>query len=193
MALVPTLPLRVQQHILSYLPGLHFNFEDPRLPEEHSRNAVIERIEMLKQSDSLEASMVLCSCGMGFFGLDRVFKLHRHLSLYPSHNSQKYKGQSITGEQWFATYTKQKQDLEEWLSNHGTIEQQSLFRNVLNCKHTCSVGKAGTGKTFVMKKIDDFLSMIFLNPGEIVRIAPLGRVAQFFHCEARTVDRKSVV
>ena len=38
-----------------------------------------------------------------------------------------------------------------------------------------------------MKKVDDFLSMIFLNPGEIVRIAPLGRVAQFFHCEARTV------
>ena len=39
----------------------------------------------------------------------------------------------------------------------------------------------------MMKKVDDFLSMIFLNPGEIVRIAPLGRVAQFFHCEARTV------
>jgi tRNA G46 methylase TrmB len=187
LALVPTLPLRVQQHILSYLPGLHFNFEDPRLPVEHSRNAVIERIEMLKQSDSLEDSMVLCSCGMGFFGFDRVSKLHGHLSRYPSHNSQTYKGKRITGDQWFATYVNQKQHLEEWLSNHGTIEQQSLFQNVLNCKHTCSVGKAGTGKTFVMKKVDDFLSMIFLNPGEIVRIAPLGRVAQFFHCEARTV------
>jgi hypothetical protein len=187
LALVPTLPLRVQQHILSYLPGLHFTFEDPRLPEEHSRNAVIERIEMLKQSDSLEASMVLCSCGMGFFGFDRVSKLHGHLSHYPSHNSQTYRGKRITGEQWFATYVSQKQHLEEWLSKHGTMEQQSLFRNVLDCKQTCSVGKAGTGKTFMMKKVDDFLSMIFLNPGEIVRIAPLGRVAQFFHCEARTV------
>ena len=187
LALVPTLPLRVQQHILSYLPGLHFSSEDSRLPEDRSQNAIIERIEMLKQSDSLEASMVLCSCGMGFFGLDRVFKLHRHLSLYPSHNSQKYKGQSITGEQWFATYTKQKQDLEEWLSNHGTIEQQSLFRNVLNCKHTCSVGKAGTGKTFVMKKIDDFLSMLFVEPGAIVRMSTLGRVAWNFNSEARTM------
>jgi hypothetical protein len=148
---------------------------------------VTERIEMLKDSDSLEASMVLCSCGMGFFGFDRVSKLHRHLSDNPSHNSQKYKDQRITGKQWFATYVNQKQHLEEWLSNHGTIEQQSLFQNVLNCKHTCSVGKAGTGKTFMMRKVDDFLSMIFLNPGEIVRIAPLGRVAQFFHCEARTV------
>jgi hypothetical protein len=187
LALVPTLPLRVQQQIVSYLPGLHFNFEDPQLPEEHSRNAVIERIEMLKQSESLEASMVLCSCGMGFFGFDRVSKLHVHLSRYPSHNSQAYKDKRITGEQWFATYAQQKQHLEEWLFNHGTIEQQSLFRNVLDCKQTCSVGKAGTGKTFMMKKVDDFLSMIFLNPGEIVRIAPLGRVAQFFHCKARTV------
>jgi hypothetical protein len=187
LALVPTLPLRVQQHILSYLPGLHFNFEDPRLPEENSRNAVIERIEMLKQSESLEASMVLCSCGMGFFGFDRVSKLHVHLSQYPTHNSKTYKDKRITGEQWFATYVNQRQHLEEWLCNHGTMEQQSLFRNVLDCKQTCSVGKAGTGKTFIMKKVDDFLSMIFLNPGEIVRIAPLGRVAQFFHCEARTV------
>jgi hypothetical protein len=187
LALVPTLPLRVHQQIVSYLPGLNFSCEDPQLPEEHSRNAMIERIEKLKGSDSLEASMVLCSCGMGFFGLDRVPKLHTHLSQYPSHNSHKYKDQSITGEQWFATYVNQKQDLEKWLSNHGTIEQQSLFENVLNCKHTCSVGKAGTGKTFMMKKVDDFLSMIFLNRGEIVRIAPLGRVAQFFHCEARTV------
>jgi hypothetical protein len=187
LALVPTLPLRVHEQIASYLPGLNFSCEDPQLPEEHSRNAMIERIELLKGSDSLEASMVLCSCGMGFFGLDRVPKLHTHLSQYPSHNSHKYKDQSITGEQWFATYVNQKQDLEKWLSNHGTIEQQSLFENVLNCKHTCSVGKAGTGKTFMMKKVDDFLSMIFLNRGEIVRIAPLGRVAQFFHCEARTV------
>ena len=41
LALVPTLPLRVQQQIVSYLPGLHFNFEDPRLPDEHSLNALI--------------------------------------------------------------------------------------------------------------------------------------------------------
>jgi hypothetical protein len=187
LALVPTLPLRVRQHIVSHLSGLHFSCEDPQLPEVHSRNTIIERIEMLKESDSLEASMVLCSCGMGFFGFDRLSKLHLHLSHYPGHNSQTYKGKRITGEQWFATYVNQKQHLERWLSNHGTIEQQSLFQNVLNCKHTCSVGKAGTGKTFMMKKVDDFLSMIFLNPGEIVRIAPLGRVAQSFHCEARTV------
>ncbi len=185
--LIPTLPLRVQQQIVSYLPGLKFNFDDPQLPLEHSRNVILERIEMLQCSDSLEASMVICSCGTGFFGLDRISKLHKHLSHHPSHNSQNYKGQSINGKDWFATFVKQKQQLEAWLSGHGTIEQQYLFQNVLNGRNTCSVGKAGTGKTFVMKHVDEFLSMIFLYPGEVVRIAPLGRVAQFFHCGARTV------
>lgn len=49
------------------------------------------------------------------------------------------------------------------------------------------MGKAGTGKTFIMKKMDEFLQMIFVNPGEILRIAPLGRVAHSFHEKARTV------
>ena len=187
LALVPTLPLRVQQQILSYLPGLNFNYDDPPLPVEQSRNVIFERIQFLKHSDSLEASMVMCSCGMGFFGFNRISKLHEHLHYNPTHNSQHYSEQKITGAHWFATFVNQKQSLEKWLYTHGTIEQQSLFQNVCYCKNTCAVGKAGTGKTFMMQKVDEFLSMIFVNPGEIVRIAPLGRVAQVFHCEARTV------
>jgi hypothetical protein len=35
--------------------------------------------------------------------------------------------------------------------------------------------------------MDEFLQMIFVNPGEIVRIAPLGRVAHNFHEQARTI------
>ena len=39
----------------------------------------------------------------------------------------------------------------------------------------------------MVKKIDQYLQMLFVHPGEIVRISPLGRVAQAFHYEARTV------
>jgi hypothetical protein len=40
---------------------------------------------------------------------------------------------------------------------------------------------------WVEGNLDEYLQMIFINPREIVRIAPIGRVAQTFHYEARTV------
>jgi hypothetical protein len=130
---------------------------------------------------SLSAQMVMCSCGKGFFGKDRVQKLHDHLQNNPRHNNQRYTSMPITGIDWFKTFLIQKQELERWLDTHGSLEQQAVYRNVQNGINTLCVGNAGTGKTFFMKKIDEYLSMIFSKHGEIVRIAPLGRVAENFH------------
>jgi hypothetical protein len=131
--------------------------------------------------------MVMCSCGMGFFGYDRVRDLHVHLVDHPGHNSSTYREKDINGDDWFRTFTTQKQELEKWIFEYGTLEQQELYHNITNGINTCLVGKAGTGKTLVVKKIDQYLQMLFVHPGEIVRISPLGRVAQSFHYEARTV------
>jgi len=187
LALTPTLPLQVRFQIVSFSTGLRMDAEDAQLALMPCQNAISARIDILKGTISLSPSMVMCSCGMGFFGCDRVAKLHVHLVNNPRHNSDDYKEKSITGSQWFATFVEQKQQLEQWIWNCGTKEQQALFQNASSGKNTCCVGKAGTGKTFGVKKIHDYLEMIFLYPGEIVRIAPLGRVAQHFHYEARTV------
>ena len=187
LALTPTLPLQVRFQIVSFSTGLRMDAEDAQLALMPCQNAISARIDILKEAISLSPSMVMCSCGMGFFGCERVAKLHVHLVNNPRHNSDDYKDISITGSHWFATFVEQKQQLEQWIWNCGTKEQQALFQNVSSGKNTCCVGKAGTGKTFGVKKIHDYLEMIFLYPGEIVRIAPLGRVAQHFHYEARTV------
>ena len=152
-ALTPTLPRLVRHQIAQVLPGLKLNVDDPPLISEPCQNVINDRIELLKSSESLKASMVMCSCGMGFFGCDRVAKLHIHLLVNPSHNSDKYTENCINGLHWYATFIKQKQELEEWIWNKGTMEQQALFQNASSGKNTCCVGKAGTGKTFGVKKL----------------------------------------
>jgi hypothetical protein len=192
LALTPTLPFRVRQLILKYLLQVPEDFIDPPIPVEsnekgYQNKVQQQRVQELKDMESLSAQMVMCSCGKGFFGKDRVQKLHDHLQHNPRHSDVRYTITPITGIDWMKTFAIQKQELERWVYTHGSIEQQIVFRNVEKGKNTLCVGNAGTGKTFFMKKIDEYLSMIFLNPGEIVRIAPLGRVAQSFHCEARTL------
>ena len=190
LALTPTLPFRVHRCILKYLYQSDFGIVDPPL----SLSPIVtltssqERIEVLKVETSLNETMVMCSCGEGFFGYNRVNELHKHLRDYPNHNDTMYKCKKITGTHWFKTFTAKKQQLEEWLCAEGTPEQQVAFENVSNGKNTLCIGKAGTGKTFLVKKLDEYLQMIFnKRKGEIVRIAPIGRVAQTFHYEARTV------
>jgi hypothetical protein len=193
LALTPTLPFRVRQLILKHLPQVPEDLLDPPIAVESNKKSYQnklqqQRVQELKDMESLSAQMVMCSCGKGFFGKDtRLQKLHEHLQNNPGHNDVRYKTTPITGMHWMKTFVDQKQELERWVHTHGSIEQQAVFRNVQNGMNTLCVGNAGTGKTFFMKKIDEYLSMIFLNPGEIVRIAPLGRVAQSFHSEARTL------
>ena len=189
LALTPTLPFRVHRCIFKYLYQSEFVIVDPPL----SLSPIVtltsskERIEALKVETSLNEKMMMCSCGEGFFGYNRVNELHRHLRDNPIHNDVMYKKTKITGTHWFKTFTAKKQRLEAWLYAEGTPEQQVAFENVSNGKNTLCIGKAGTGKTFLVKKLDEYLQMIFINPREIVRIAPIGRVAQTFHYEARTV------
>ena len=112
----------------------------------------ITGIEALKVETSLDEKMIMCSCGEGFFGYNRVNELHKHLRYYPNHNDVMYKSKKITGTDWFKTFTAKKQQLEEWLYAEGTPEQQVAFENVSNGKNTLCIGKAGTGKTFLVKK-----------------------------------------
>jgi hypothetical protein len=165
LALTPTLPFRARQHILKYLPQVPLDLVDPPVSVESNENSVQQRVQELNTMESLSAQMVMCSCGKGFFGKDRVQKLHAHLQNDSRHNDVRYKTKPITGTDWMTTFVSQKQELERWVYTHGSIEQQAVLQNVQNGKNTLCVGNAGTGKTFFMKKIDDYLSMVFLNPG----------------------------
>ena len=92
LALTPTLPFHVRSKIVSYLPGLRIDAEDTQLPVDLCQNVVTanflaERVDFLKESTSMKQTMLMCSCGMGFFGCARINTLHKHLTFHPTHNS----------------------------------------------------------------------------------------------------------
>ena len=72
LALTPTIPLRVRNNLVKILSRFNkvVDVDDPPLPQtpEIFQNVIAERVEILKLSASLSESMVMCSCGMGFFG-----------------------------------------------------------------------------------------------------------------------------
>ena len=57
VALTPTLPRLVRHQIVKFLPGLKLNVDDPPLIPEPCQNVINDRIELLKSSESLKASI----------------------------------------------------------------------------------------------------------------------------------------
>ena len=76
--------------------------------------------------------------------------------------------------------------------NAASEEQRKAYELLFGseefkARNVCLVGIPASGKTWISKKLSKLLQCIFFQPEEVLRCAPLGRVACNFHPDARTI------
>jgi hypothetical protein len=121
--------------------------------------------------------------------------LHKHLSKNPSHANANWHQRSVTGDVWYSDYKRRDNKLKHALyrpGNEASEEQRKAYellfgREGFRSQNICLVGVPASGKTWISKKLSSLLQCIFFEAGEMVRCAPIGRVACSFHPEARTI------
>jgi len=121
--------------------------------------------------------------------------LHKHLAKYTKHGNADWRQRSVTGAVWEKDYLRRKTKLQKALYGNGNAaseEQRKAYELLFGCegfkaRNVCLVGIPASGKTWIAKKLSKLLECVFFQPGEVVRCAPLGRVACEFHPDARTI------
>ena len=101
----------------------------------------------------------------------------------------------MTGHVWHSDFVRRENKLKSVLyrpGNEASDEQRKAYellfgREGFRSQNICLVGVPASGKTWIAKKLSSLLQCVFFETGEIIRCAPIGRVACSFHPEARTI------
>jgi len=121
--------------------------------------------------------------------------LHKHLAKYTNHSNADWRQRSVTGNVWHMDWLRKLTKLKNTLygqGNESSDEQRKAYELLFGCegyqaRNVCLVGVPASGKTWIAKKLSKLLQCVFFQPEEVVRCAPLGRVACNFHPDARTI------
>ena len=125
----------------------------------------------------------------------QVELLHKHLAKYIQHGRSDWRQRCVTGAVWRSDYLRRQHKLRLKLygpGNAASEEQRKAYELLFGCegfkaRNICLVGIPASGKTWISKKLSKLLECVFFQPGEMIRCAPLGRVACTFHPDARTI------
>lgn len=101
----------------------------------------------------------------------------------------------MNGDVWYSDFKRRDNKLKHALyrvGNEASEEQRKAYELLFGLEgfrsqNICLVGVPASGKTWISKKLSSLLQCIFFEAGEMVRCAPIGRVACSFHPEARTI------
>jgi hypothetical protein len=121
--------------------------------------------------------------------------VHKHLAKYTAHSNADWRQKSVTGAIWEKDYLRRNNKLKRALYGNGNAaseEQRKAYELLFGseefkARNVCLVGIPASGKTWISKKLSKLLQCIFFQPEEVLRCAPLGRVACNFHPDARTI------
>jgi hypothetical protein len=121
--------------------------------------------------------------------------LHKHLAKHPNHANANWHQRSVTGHVWHSDFVRRETKLKAALyrpGNEASDEQRKAYellfgREGFRSQNICLVGVPASGKTWIAKKLSSLLQCVFFEKREIIRCAPIGRVACSFHPEARTI------
>ena len=117
------------------------------------------------------------------------------MAKYTAHSNADWRQKSVTGAIWEKDYLRRKNKLKKALYGNGNAaseEQRKAYELLFGseefkARNVCLVGIPASGKTWISKKLSKLLQCIFFQPEEVLRCAPLGRVACNFHPDARTI------
>jgi hypothetical protein len=121
--------------------------------------------------------------------------LHKHLAKHPSHANANWHQRSVTGQVWHSDFVRRENKLKAALyrtGNKASEEQRKAYELLFGqegfrSQNICLVGVPASGKTWIAKKLSSLLNCVFFEHGEMIRCAPIGRVACSLHPEARTI------
>ena len=142
---------------------------------------------------------IRCWCVMTFIQIiadlreTQTDMLHKHLAKHPNHANANWHQRSVTGHVWHSDFVRRENKLKHALYRRGngaSDEQRKAYellfgREGFRSQNICLVGVPASGKTWIAKKLSSLLQCVFFEKGEIIRCAPIGRVACSFHPEAR--------
>ena len=167
-------------------------FSESEIVVEHSFGTLMnQRIEQNLKSASQKLSchiLKCCTCNKLFYGSSNKELLEVHLQVQPSCRCSDWSAQKlVTAQDWNADYLCRLQHYSIFLES-CSLEQKEVCESVLKFgSGVLAVGIAGAGKSVALNHIGDILESVFFEPGELVRCAATGLLAQYFHSAASTV------
>ena len=154
-------------------------------------NRMNDRIEEnRKQISEILSSCILkcCTCGALFFGAANADSLEVHHADNPSCITSEWAEEKlVTAADWESDYLRRLQKYHDFLKS-SSVEQKEACESILKFgSGILAVGIAGAGKSVALNQVGMILECIFYRPGEIIRCASTGLLAQYFNPAATTV------
>lgn len=167
-------------------------FSDHDIVADNSFGDVMnKRIEKNRKEDSNTLSqfiMKCCTCGELFYGDTNRDNHESHLSDNPGCILSDWSAaKKVTALDWDQDFSRRLRIYHTFIKDCSN-EQRDACESVLKFgTGILAVGIAGAGKSFALNEIGMILEAVFYEPGELVRCASTGLLAQYFHSSATTV------
>jgi hypothetical protein len=150
-----------------------------------------KRIEKNRTEDSNHLSqfiMKCCTCGELFYGDTNRDDHELHFSDNPGCMLSDWSAaKMVTARDWDQDFSRRLRIYDNFIKDCSK-EQRDACESVLKFgTGILAVGIAGAGKSFALNQIGMILEAVFYEPGELVRCASTGLLAQYFHSSATTV------